>query len=73
MTTKLSPRAQEIAARFKELYGIAPEIIVRGVLDWLADLGPVEVSTLGDRVETVEFRLPPELANVGLQRGVAAE
>jgi len=29
MTTKLSPRAQEIAARFKELYGIAPEIIVR--------------------------------------------
>jgi 4-hydroxy-3-methylbut-2-en-1-yl diphosphate reductase len=51
----------------------APETLVRGVVDWLADLGPVEVSTLGDRVETVEFRLPSELASVGLQRGMAAE
>ena len=51
----------------------APETLVRGVGDWLASLGPVEISSLGDRVETVEFRLPSELANVELQRGVAAE
>ncbi len=29
MTNSLSPRAQEMAARFKELYGSSPEIIVR--------------------------------------------
>jgi 1-deoxy-D-xylulose-5-phosphate synthase len=54
----------------------APEALVRGVVEWLKSLGPVEVSTLGDRQEAVEFRLPAELANVEPQRGahgVAAE
>jgi 4-hydroxy-3-methylbut-2-enyl diphosphate reductase len=55
----------------------APEILVQGVVDWLGALGPVEVSTLGDRFETVEFRLPSELENVEPLRraepGVAAE
>jgi 1-deoxy-D-xylulose-5-phosphate synthase len=55
----------------------APEILVQGVVDWLGALGPVEVSTLGDRFETVEFRLPSELTNVEPlrrpERGVAAE
>ncbi len=55
----------------------APEILVQGVVDWLGALGPVEVSTLGDRFETVEFRLPSELTNVEDSRraggSVAAE
>jgi 4-hydroxy-3-methylbut-2-enyl diphosphate reductase len=40
----------------------APEELVQGVVDWLKRLGPAEVSTLDGRQETVEFRLPPELA-----------
>jgi 4-hydroxy-3-methylbut-2-enyl diphosphate reductase len=42
----------------------APEILVDGVIDALGCLGPVEVSTLVGRQETVEFRLPVDLAAV---------
>jgi len=41
----------------------APEALVGGVI-WLRWLGPVEVSTLDGPDETIEFRLPPELASV---------
>jgi 4-hydroxy-3-methylbut-2-enyl diphosphate reductase len=40
----------------------APEVLVQGVIDALACLGPVEVSTLSGPDETIEFRLPEELA-----------
>jgi 4-hydroxy-3-methylbut-2-enyl diphosphate reductase len=40
----------------------APERLVEGVVRWLGRLGPVEVSTLDGRDETIEFRLPAELA-----------
>jgi 4-hydroxy-3-methylbut-2-enyl diphosphate reductase len=40
----------------------APEELVEGVVSWLSRLGPVEVSTLEGRDETIEFRLPAELA-----------
>jgi 4-hydroxy-3-methylbut-2-enyl diphosphate reductase len=42
----------------------APEVLVEGVLNWLRRLGPVEVSTLNGPDETIEFRLPQELASV---------
>ena len=42
----------------------APEVLVEGVIDALARLGPVEVSVLAGREETIEFRLPAELATV---------
>ncbi|HSP50090.1 MAG TPA: 4-hydroxy-3-methylbut-2-enyl diphosphate reductase [Pseudolabrys sp.] len=42
----------------------APEVLVEGVIDALARLGPVEVSVLDGRKETIEFRLPTELASV---------
>jgi 4-hydroxy-3-methylbut-2-enyl diphosphate reductase len=42
----------------------APEVLVEGVIDALACLGPVEVSVLDGRKETIEFRLPAELASV---------
>jgi 4-hydroxy-3-methylbut-2-enyl diphosphate reductase len=42
----------------------APEVLVDGVIDALGHLGPVEVSTLSGRQETIEFRLPAELAAV---------
>jgi 4-hydroxy-3-methylbut-2-en-1-yl diphosphate reductase len=45
----------------------APEVLVEDVIDALRRLGPVEVSELTGRQETIEFRLPPELAD-----GVAA-
>ena len=41
----------------------APEVLVGGVI-WLRRLGPVEISTLNGPDETIEFRLPPELASV---------
>jgi 4-hydroxy-3-methylbut-2-enyl diphosphate reductase len=40
----------------------APEELVEGVVNRLSRLGPVEVSTLEGRDETIEFRLPAELA-----------
>jgi 4-hydroxy-3-methylbut-2-enyl diphosphate reductase len=42
----------------------APEVLVEGVIEALARLGPVEVSILDGRKETIEFRLPAELASV---------
>jgi 4-hydroxy-3-methylbut-2-en-1-yl diphosphate reductase len=42
----------------------APEVLVDGVIDALGRLGPVEVSVLAGREETIEFRLPVELASV---------
>jgi 4-hydroxy-3-methylbut-2-enyl diphosphate reductase len=42
----------------------APEVLVEGVIEALARLGPVEVSTLAGPDETIEFRLPAELAAV---------
>jgi len=42
----------------------APEVLVEGVVNWLRKLGPVEVSTMTGPDETIEFRLPPELASV---------
>jgi 4-hydroxy-3-methylbut-2-enyl diphosphate reductase len=42
----------------------APEVLVEGVIDALARLGSVEVSVLDGRKETIEFRLPAELASV---------
>jgi 4-hydroxy-3-methylbut-2-en-1-yl diphosphate reductase len=39
----------------------APEVLVEDVIDALRRLGPVEVSELTGRQETIEFRLPPEL------------
>jgi len=42
----------------------APEVLVDGVIDALGRLGPVEVSVLTGREETIEFRLPAELASV---------
>jgi 4-hydroxy-3-methylbut-2-enyl diphosphate reductase len=40
----------------------APEVLVEDVIGALKRLGPVEVATLPGRAETIEFRLPPELA-----------
>ena len=42
----------------------APEVLVEGVIEALARLGPVEVSVLDGRKETIEFRLPAELVSV---------
>jgi 4-hydroxy-3-methylbut-2-enyl diphosphate reductase len=42
----------------------APEVLVEGVIEALGRLGPVEVSVLAGREETIEFRLPAELASV---------
>lgn len=39
----------------------APEILVDGVIEALRQLGPVAVSVLPGREETIEFRLPAEL------------
>ncbi|MGZ3411822.1 MAG: 4-hydroxy-3-methylbut-2-enyl diphosphate reductase [Xanthobacteraceae bacterium] len=40
----------------------APEVLVDDVIDALSRLGPVEVTALTGHEETVEFRLPVELA-----------
>jgi 4-hydroxy-3-methylbut-2-enyl diphosphate reductase len=42
----------------------APEELVLGVIDWLSQLGPVEISTIGGRDEAIEFRLPRELEGI---------
>ena len=42
----------------------APEILVADVVNWLRRRGPVELSTSHGPDETIEFRLPAELANV---------
>ncbi|MGN6550967.1 MAG: 4-hydroxy-3-methylbut-2-enyl diphosphate reductase [Pararhizobium sp.] len=44
----------------------APEELVSDVIDRLAECcGPLEVSTLAGRVEAIEFKMPPELADRG--------
>jgi 4-hydroxy-3-methylbut-2-en-1-yl diphosphate reductase len=42
----------------------APEVLVEEVIDALRRYGPVEISTLDGREETVQFRLPAEVADV---------
>ena len=42
----------------------APEVLVDDVITVLRRLGPVHISTLPGREETIEFRLPAELAMV---------
>jgi 4-hydroxy-3-methylbut-2-enyl diphosphate reductase len=44
----------------------APEILVEEVINALASLGPVEVTTLPGIDEKIRFPLPPELATPGL-------
>jgi len=39
-------------------------VLVEEVIDALRRLGPVEISTLDGREETVQFRLPAEVADV---------
>jgi 4-hydroxy-3-methylbut-2-enyl diphosphate reductase len=39
----------------------APEELVLGVIDWLSQFRPVEISIVGGPDETIEFRLPREL------------
>ena len=42
----------------------APETLVENVIDALAKLGPVDISTMNGRVEDIEFKLPAALADV---------
>jgi 4-hydroxy-3-methylbut-2-enyl diphosphate reductase len=42
----------------------APEVLVDDVIDALKRMGPVAVSILPGREETIEFRLPSELASI---------
>jgi 4-hydroxy-3-methylbut-2-enyl diphosphate reductase len=49
----------------------APEVLVEDVIDALRRLGPVEVTALTGRQETIEFRLPPELTE-GITAGQIA-
>jgi 4-hydroxy-3-methylbut-2-en-1-yl diphosphate reductase len=51
----------------------APEVLVEDVIDALRRLGPVEVSELTGRQETIEFRLPPELADGAATSRAAAK
>ncbi|MGA8076356.1 MAG: 4-hydroxy-3-methylbut-2-enyl diphosphate reductase, partial [Xanthobacteraceae bacterium] len=41
----------------------APEVLVEDVISALRRLGPVDVSQLHGRQETIEFRLPPALTD----------
>jgi 4-hydroxy-3-methylbut-2-en-1-yl diphosphate reductase len=41
----------------------APETLVENVIDALAALGPVDISTMAGRIEDIEFKLPPALAD----------
>jgi 4-hydroxy-3-methylbut-2-enyl diphosphate reductase len=50
----------------------APEVLVEDVIDALRRLGPVEVSQLTGRQETIEFRLPAELADGSIRDRRAA-
>ena len=52
----------------------APEVLVEDVIDALRRLGPVEVSQLTGRQETIEFRLPAELTDSSVRgrRAVAS-
>lgn len=50
----------------------APEVLVHDVIEVLCRLGPVEVSTLPGRQETIQFRLPAEIADLKPQEAVHA-
>jgi 4-hydroxy-3-methylbut-2-enyl diphosphate reductase len=50
----------------------APEVLVEDVIDALRRLGPVEVSQLTGRQETIEFRLPAELTDGSVRGNRAA-
>jgi 4-hydroxy-3-methylbut-2-enyl diphosphate reductase len=41
----------------------APETLVENVIDALAELGPVDISTMAGRIEDIEFKLPASLAD----------
>jgi 4-hydroxy-3-methylbut-2-enyl diphosphate reductase len=41
----------------------APETLVENVIDALAQLGPVDISTMAGRIERIEFKLPASLAD----------
>ena len=41
----------------------APETLVENVIDALAKLGPVDISTMAGRIEDIEFKLPASLAD----------
>jgi len=41
----------------------APETLVENVIDALAQLGKVDISTMAGRIEDIEFKLPAALAN----------
>ncbi len=41
----------------------APETLVENVIDALAALGPVDISTMAGRIENIEFKLPVQLAD----------
>ncbi|MEJ2374093.1 MAG: 4-hydroxy-3-methylbut-2-enyl diphosphate reductase [Pseudolabrys sp.] len=43
----------------------APETLVENVIDALAALEPVDISTMAGRVEDIEFKLPASLADPG--------
>ncbi len=43
----------------------APETLVENVIDALAALGPVDISTMAGRIEDIEFKLPASLADPG--------
>ncbi|MBV8474905.1 MAG: hypothetical protein JO234_15925, partial [Hyphomicrobiales bacterium] len=42
----------------------APEVLVEDVVNWLRRLGPIALTTMSGPDETIEFRLPSELAGV---------
>jgi 4-hydroxy-3-methylbut-2-enyl diphosphate reductase len=41
----------------------APETLVENVIDALAQLGPIDISTMAGRIEDIEFKLPAALAD----------
>ncbi len=41
----------------------APDALVGDVIDALAELGPVDISTMAGRIEDIEFKLPAALAD----------
>ena len=49
----------------------APETLVENVIDALAALGPVDISTMAGRIEDIEFKLPASLADPAPKRATA--
>ena len=49
-----------------------PEILVRGVLDWLAERGYADVQEVVSAEESLLFALPPELRRDLKAAGVSA-